>query len=193
LLCVAAVHPGKGHDLLFDALSALGDRAWTLTCVGSLDVDPDHVSALQTQVYARSWERRVIFTGPLSGRALAAAYGAADLLVLASRSESYGMVVVEALAHGLPVVATAVGGVPEALGHAPIGAQPGMLVPPEDPGALARALRAWLDDPGLRERLDRAASGRRPGLRRWEQTAEDLGGVLERVAARPLRRSGASR
>ena len=79
-LCVAAVHPGKGHDLLFDALAALGDRAWTLTCVGSLDVDPDYVSRLQTQVYARSWERRVIFTGPLSGRALGAAYGVADLL-----------------------------------------------------------------------------------------------------------------
>ncbi|HEX4685916.1 MAG TPA: glycosyltransferase family 4 protein [Nocardioides sp.] len=192
-LCVAAVHPGKGHDLLFDALSALGDRAWTLTCVGSLDVDPDHVSALQTQVYARSWERRVIFTGPLAGRSLAAAYGVADLLVLPSRTESFGMVVVEALANGLPVVATAVGGVPEALGRAPVGALPGMLVPPEDPDALAGALRAWLDDPGLRERLGRAAAGRRPTLRRWSRTAEDVASVLDRVAARPLRRSGASR
>ena len=192
-LCVAAVHPGKGHDLLFDALAALGDRAWTLTCVGSLDVDPDHVSALQTQVYARSWERRVIFAGPLAGRALGAAYGVADLLVLPSRSESYGMVVVEALAHGVPVVATAVGGVSEALGRAPIGALPGMLVPPDDPDALAGALRAWLDDPGLRERLARAAAGRRPTLRRWTETVDDLGAVLDRVASRPLRRSGASR
>jgi glycosyltransferase involved in cell wall biosynthesis len=192
-LCVAAVHPGKGHDVLFDALAALGDRAWTLTCVGSLDVDPDHVSRLQTQVYARSGERRVIFTGPLSGRALAAAYGVADLLVLPSRAESYGLVVVEALAHGLPVVATAVGGVPEALGRAPIGALPGMLVPPEDPPALAGALRAWLDDPGLRERLGRAAVGRRPTLRRWSETVDDVGAVLDRVASRPLRRSGVSR
>jgi glycosyltransferase involved in cell wall biosynthesis len=192
-LTVAAVHPGKGHDLLFEALAALGDRAWTLTCVGSLDVDPDHVSALLTQVYARSWERRVIFTGPLVGRALGAAYGVADLLVLPSRSESYGMVVVEALAHGLPVVATAVGGVPEALGRAPVGALPGMLVPPEDPAALAGALRAWLDDPGLRERLGGAAAGRRPTLRRWDQTAQDLAVVLDGVAARPLRRSGVSR
>lgn len=192
-VCVAAVHPGKGHDLLFDALAALGDRAWTLTCVGSLEVDPDHVSRLQTQVYARSWERRVVFTGPLAGRALGAAYGVADLLVLPSRSESYGMVVVEALAHGLPVVATAVGGVPEALGRAPVGALPGMLVPPEDPDALAGALRAWLDDPGLRERLGRAAAGRRPSLRRWSDTVDDLGAVLDRVASRPLPRSGVSR
>jgi glycosyltransferase involved in cell wall biosynthesis len=192
-LCVAAVHPGKGHDLLFEALAELGDRAWTLACVGSLDVDPDHVSALQTQVYARSWERRVVFTGPLAGRALRAAYGVADLLVLPSRSESYGMVVLEALAHGVPVVATAVGGVPEALGGAPVGALPGVLVPPEDAHALAGALRAWLDDPGLRERLGRAATSRRPALRRWEQTVDDLGAVLDRVGYRPLPRSGVSR
>jgi glycosyltransferase involved in cell wall biosynthesis len=192
-VCVAAVHPGKGHDLLFDALAALGDRAWTLTCVGSLEVDPAHVSRLQTQVYARSWERRVVFTGPLTGRALAAAYGVADLLVLPSRSESYGMVVVEALAHGLPVVATAVGGVPEAMGRAPVGAVPGLLVPPEEPEALAGALRAWLDDPDLRERLARAAAGRRPTLRRWADTVDDLGVVLDRVASSPLPRSGVSR
>jgi glycosyltransferase involved in cell wall biosynthesis len=192
-VCVAAMHPGKGHDVLFDALAALGDRAWTLTCVGSLDVDPDHVSRLQTQVYARSWERRVVFTGPLTGRSLGAAYDVADLLVLPSRSESYGMVVVEALSHGVPVVATAVGGVPEALGRAPVGALPGMLVPPEDPDALAAALRAWLDDPGLRDRLVRAAAGRRPTLRRWSATVDDVGAVLERVADRPLRWSGASR
>jgi glycosyltransferase involved in cell wall biosynthesis len=181
-LCVAAVHPGKGHELLLESLAALGDRAWTLTCVGSLDVDPAYVATLQTQVYARSWERRVIFTGPLGGGSLAAAYDASDLLVLPSRSESYGMVVVEALAHGLPVVASAVGGVPEALGRAPVGALPGLLVPPDDAAALSSALRAWLDDHGLRERLAHATAGRRPTLRRWTDTVTDVVAVLERVA-----------
>jgi glycosyltransferase involved in cell wall biosynthesis len=182
-LCVAAVHPGKGHELLLEALAELGDRAWTLTCVGSLDVDPPYVTALQTQVYARSWERRVTFTGPLLGGSLAAAYDMADLLVLPSRSESYGMVVVEALAHGVPVVATAVGGVPEALGRAPVGALPGMLVPPDDASALTGALRAWLDDPGLRERLAHATAGRRPTLRRWAETVSEVDAVLRRVLA----------
>jgi glycosyltransferase involved in cell wall biosynthesis len=183
-LCVAAVHPGKGHDVLLEALAALGDRAWTVTCAGSLDVDPDHVAALQRQVYARSWERRVLFTGPLAPGTLATAYETADLLVLPSRAESYGMVVTEALSHALPVVATAVGGVPEALGQAPVGALPGLLVPPDDPAALAGALRAWLDDPGLRERLGQAAARRRPTLRRWGETVADLEAVLDRVASR---------
>jgi glycosyltransferase involved in cell wall biosynthesis len=185
LLCVAAVHPGKGVDVLLEALAGLGDRAWTLTCAGSLDVAPAHVATLQTQVYARSWERRVLFTGPLSAAALATAYDTADLLVLPSRAESYGMVVAEALAHGLPVVACAVGGVPEALaGGKPVGALPGLLVPPDDPDALAAALRAWLDDPGLRTRLVGHADRRRPLLRGWDTTAAELEVVLARVASR---------
>jgi glycosyltransferase involved in cell wall biosynthesis len=184
-LCVAAVHPGKGHDVLLDALSHLGDRAWTLTCVGSLEVDPDHVAALQTQVYARSWERRVIFTGPLTGPALDAAYDASDLVVLPSRFESYGMVVAEATARGLPVVASAVGGVAEAFGGVPVGALPGLLVQPDDPAALTAALLAWLDDPALRERLGRAAEQRRASARGWDAVAADLDRVLTDVEACP--------
>jgi glycosyltransferase involved in cell wall biosynthesis len=189
LLCVAAVHPGKGHDLLLEALASLGDRAWTLTCVGSLEVDPDHASALQAQVYARSWERRVLFTGPLIGDALAVAYDGADLLVLPSRFESYGMVVTEAIAHGLPVVATSVGGVPEALGlqagPTRTDETPGLLVPPDDPPALASALCAWLDDSGLRDRLAHAAATRRPALRSWDDTVADVEAVLDAVGTRP--------
>jgi glycosyltransferase involved in cell wall biosynthesis len=184
-LCVAAVTRGKGHDVLLEALAALGDRAWTVTCVGSLDIDPAFVASLQTQVYARTWERRVLFTGPLSAAALSTSYDAADLLVLPSRSESYGMVVAEALSHGLPVVASAVGGVSEALGgREPVGAMPGLLVPPGDAPALAGALRSWLDDPGLRERLGRSAEQRRPALRSWEATISDVADVLSRVGAR---------
>ena len=110
---------------------------------------------------------RVRFTGPRTGAALDARYAAADLLVLPSRAETYGMVVTEALARGVPVVASDVGGVPEALGDEAAG----LLVPPGDPVALAAALRAWLDDAGLRERLRRAARERRAALHGWEATA----------------------
>ena len=184
LLCVATVHPGKGHDLLLEALSRLGDRPWSLLCAGSLDVDPDHVTALQAQVYARRWERRVTFAGPLTGPALRSAYERADLVVLPSRSESFGMVVTEALAHGLPVVATRVGGVPEALGRAPGGTLPGLLVTPDDPAALADGLARWMDERHLRDRLRRAAAARRPTLPGWDRTAAHLSEVLTRVDGR---------
>ena len=101
------------------------------------------------------------FTGPRTGADLAAAYAAADVLVLASRGETYGMVVTEALARGLPVIATAVGGLPEALGRGPGGDLPGLLVPPDDPAALAAALRRWLGEPDLRQRLRQSAAERR--------------------------------
>jgi glycosyltransferase involved in cell wall biosynthesis len=88
------------------------------------------------------------------------------------------MVVAEALARGLPVVASEAGGVPEAIGHGADGTRPGLLVAPEDPAALAAALRAWLSDPALRARLRRAARERRGSLSGWSTTASIVSGVL---------------
>jgi glycosyltransferase involved in cell wall biosynthesis len=193
LLCVAAVHRGKGHDLLLDALAEVADLPWTLTCAGSLEVDPMHVELLQRRVYARRWEDRVRFVGPLVGAGLDAAYAAADLVVLGSRAESYGMVLSEAVAHGLPVVATAVGGVAEAVGRAADGSVPGLLVNPDDPTALADALGAWLTDPRLREHLSQSAALRRRDLRPWAATAADLAAVLTQVDHRLHAATGSPR
>jgi glycosyltransferase involved in cell wall biosynthesis len=102
-------------------------------------------------------------------------------LVLASRAETYGMVVTEALARGLPIVATEVGGLTEALGCGADGIRPGLLVPPEDPVAFAAALRAWLGDVKLRGRLRRAAQERRRSLPGWSTTASVLASVLAEV------------
>jgi glycosyltransferase involved in cell wall biosynthesis len=166
LLCVAAVTRAKGHDVLRAALPP--DLAWQCTCVGRLDLEPELAVAGD----------RVRFTGPLAGDALDREYAAADLLVLPSRAETYGMVVTEALARGIPVVAGDVGGVSEALGDG------GLLVPPGDPAALGAALRRWLTEPALRERLRGAARARRPTLRTWSATAADVAAVLAGV--RPL-------
>ena len=117
LLCVAAVTPGKGHDVLLDALATIGGLSWHCRCVGSLDRDPAFAEALRRRVRGGGLGDRVCFAGPLTGAELDQSYGAADLLVLASRAETYGMVVTEALARGLPVIAAEVGGVPEALGR----------------------------------------------------------------------------
>ncbi len=178
LLSVAAVTPGKGHDVLLDALATLDGLPWECLCVGSLQRDPEFAESLRRRVLDGGLDGRVRFPGPQTGVDLDRSYGAADVLVLPSRAETYGMVVTEALARGLPVVAADVGGVPEALGHGADGARPGLLVPPGDPVALGDALRAWLEDAGLRRRLRRAARERRASLPRWSTTAAVVGDVL---------------
>jgi glycosyltransferase involved in cell wall biosynthesis len=183
LLCVAAVTPNKGHDLLLESLATLTDLAWHCDCVGSLVRDPGFVDGLRRRARATGIGDRVCFTGARSGADLDAAYAAADVLVLASRAETYGMVVTEALARGLPVVASAVGGVPEALGQGSDGSRPGLLVPPGDPIAFAAALRRWLADAGLRQRLRESAGQRRRTLPRWSDTSAALSGVLAEVVA----------
>jgi glycosyltransferase involved in cell wall biosynthesis len=171
LLCVAAVTPVKGHDVLLDALAVASDLAWRCTCVGSLERDPAFAHSVRRR------DERVRFTGPRTGAELDAAYAAADLLVLPSRAESYGMVVTEALARGVPVLASDVGGVSEALGGA------GLLVPPGEPAVLGAALRAWLTDAALRERLRGAARERRAELRPWSATTAEIAAVLTRAGA----------
>ena len=92
------------------------------------------------------------------------------------------MVVTEALARGLPVIAAEVGGLTEALGYGADGARPGLLVPPDDSAALAAALGRWLGDHELRARLRRAACERRESLCGWSTTASVLAGVLAEVS-----------
>jgi glycosyltransferase involved in cell wall biosynthesis len=185
LLCVAAVTPGKGHDVLLDALATAADLSWSCSCVGSLDREPAFADGVRRRARDGGLGERMRFTGPRTGPELDRAYAAADLLVLASHAETYGMVVTEALTRGVPVVAAEVGGVTEALGHGDDGTRPGMLVAPGDPAALGAALRAWLTDAELRGRLRRAAGERRASLRGWPATAEILAGVLARAASVP--------
>jgi glycosyltransferase involved in cell wall biosynthesis len=178
LLCVATVAPHKGHDVLVSALARLGDLRWECVCAGALDSDRQFASSLPTLP-------GLSFAGPLTGADLDAAFAASDLVVLPSRGETYGMVLAEALARGIPVVATEVGGVPEALGAAPDGTRPGILVPPEDSDAMASALRSWLTDPALRESLRRSAIARRPGLPGWDSAAATVASVLSTIERTP--------
>jgi glycosyltransferase involved in cell wall biosynthesis len=133
---------------------------------------------LQTRITRLGYGHRVRLAGVLTGGALSHAYTTADLLVAPSRSETYGMAVTEALAHGLPVIAAAVGGLPEALGSTADGTRPGQLVPPDDPDALAAALGDWLGDERHRHRLRAAARQRRLTLPGWEQTTQEIANAL---------------
>jgi glycosyltransferase involved in cell wall biosynthesis len=188
LLCVAAVVPHKGHDLLVDALGGIAGLPWTCTVVGPVDRDPPFVERLRRRALELGVLDRIRCTGPVGGEALRRAYRDADLLVHPSRIEAYGMVVTEALAVGLPVVAAAVGGVPEALGSTAEGL-PGLLVPPEDAGALGDALGRWVRDAELRARLRRAASRRRSTLEGWAGTTRQVATALDRALDRAPDRS----
>jgi glycosyltransferase involved in cell wall biosynthesis len=183
LLCVAAVTPGKGHELLLAALASIARLPWHCTWVGSLDREPDFVDRLRRQAVSAGIDERICLSGPRTGDELDHAYATADVLVLASHGETYGMVVTEALARGLPVLATAVGGVPAALGRTADGRRPGLLVPAGDRDALGAALRDWLCDGELRQRLRQAARERRTTLAGWSLTADQIARVLAGAAA----------
>ena len=178
LLCVAAVTFGKGHDLLVEALQTISDLSWRCVCVGALDREPAFVDELRCRVADAGLSERVSFSGPRVGADLCHSYAAADLLVLASRAETYGMVVTEALARGLPVIATDVGGVAEAMGHDAGGVRPGLLSPAGDAVAYGAALRAWMNDANLRGRLRAAARARSATLAGWADTASALADAL---------------
>lgn len=182
LLSVAAVTPGKGHADLVAALARIADLDWRCTCVGALDLDPEHVRRVRAAAESAGLGDRFELLGPLVGERLERVRAACDLVVSASRHESFGMAIAEGLARGLPVVAADVGGVPEALGCGSGGTFPGLLVPPADPAALAHALRRWLTDGDLRARLRSAAARRRSTLPTWRDTAQVVAAALEAIS-----------
>ncbi len=176
LLCVGALTPTKGQHVLLEALRRLGTAPWTCTVVGSTTVDPDFAEDL-----TRLAPAGVTITGAMDRRALANVYATGDLLVHPTLGEGFGMVVTEALARGLPIVASDTGGVPESLGSP----DAGLLVPPGDPAALTTALRRWLTDSSLRSRMREAARARRGTLTGWDRTVSEIERVLDAVARRP--------
>jgi glycosyltransferase involved in cell wall biosynthesis len=178
LLCVAALARHKGQDILIEALAGLVETEWDCVLVGPLDREPEFTDRVRASITRQGLNQRVRLAGVLTGAALHRAYADADLLVVPSRSETYGMVVTEALAHGLPVLAAAVGGLPEALGFAPDGSRPGTLVAPDDPAALTAALAQWLHGEQDRQQLRAAAFQRRSTLPRWNDTVRELEAAL---------------
>jgi glycosyltransferase involved in cell wall biosynthesis len=181
LLCVAAVTPRKGHLLLVEALAGLAAADWRLTCVGSLDRDPAAAAALRRRIDTLGLDARVRLAGTVDDAALAAAYQAADLFVLPSLFEGYGMAFAEALAHGLPVLGCRAGAVPET-----VPADAGLLVEPGSVPALSEALERLLSDAALRRRLRAGARRARSALPDWHASCRLLAELLERIDARPL-------
>jgi glycosyltransferase involved in cell wall biosynthesis len=172
LLAVGAVVPRKGYDVLIEALSRLVDLDWRLVIAGDCKRDGATARELAMIIAGKRLEARVCLAGAVNEHDLGSLYRDADVFVLASRFEGYGMAYAEAIAHGVPVIGTRTGAVPDTV---PPGA--GILLPPDDATALAAALRAMIADAGLRERCSEAA--RMAPMPTWEAAAQTFLDVLQ--------------
>lgn len=178
LLTVGTITPRKGHLLLIEALARLKSRNWRLICIGSLDRHPETTAALIEAIARHGLGEQVDLWGERPPESLSEAYRDADLFVLPSYHEGYGMAFAEALAHGLPIVATTAGAIPDT-----VPAEAGLLVPPGDVTALAEALGRLFEDGGLRDRL--AAGARRAGaaLPDWQEATRLWADAFDRLVA----------
>jgi glycosyltransferase involved in cell wall biosynthesis len=182
LLCVGSVTAAKGYDVLVEALTHVADLDWSCTCVGALELEPGFVASLTEAVVFAGLAGRLQFVGPMTRPALDHMRARTDLVIVPSRRESYGMVAAEALAAGIPVIGTDVGGHREAIGRATDGTRPGLLVPDGDASAVADALRQWLTDPEVRGRWRESAMLRRGERSGWPETARAVAAALDAVS-----------
>ena len=173
LLSVGSVVPRKAYDVLVRALATVpGD--WHLVIVGPTDRSPEALAALQTASHETGLTARVDVVGPAGPAQLDHHYATADIFVLPSLYEGYGMVLSEAMARGLPIVCTTGGAA-----AATVPDTAAIKVPPGDVEALAAALRRVLDDAALRRRMSDAAWAAAQNLPRWEDTARIVAGVIK--------------
>lgn len=177
LLSVATLNPGKGHAALLRALAATGARNWHLTCAGSHTHSPDTVAGVRALIASLDLAAHVTLAGNLDDAGLAAAYADADVFVLATQRETYGMAVSSALAWRLPVVSTRTGAIPGLVGEAA-----GIVVPVGDERALAHALHRVLTDAGLRARWADGAQRAAERLPSWHDQATAFARVLDTLA-----------
>ena len=177
LLAVGSIIPRKGYDVLVAALARLADLPWRLVVAGDRDRDSSTASALDADIARLRLDGRITILGAVSPEQLSVHYASADLFVLPSRFEGFGMAYTEAIAHGLPVVGTTAGAIPEAV---PKGA--GVLVPPDDVDALAAALRRLMERPAEREQLAQAARSAAARLGTWPEAGRQFMQALDGIA-----------
>jgi glycosyltransferase involved in cell wall biosynthesis len=174
LLAVGTVTPRKAYDVLIDGLARIADLDWHCTIAGSLDRAPETVAAVRRQIDTHALTGRIELIGEVADPT--PLYEAADIFVLPSRYEGYGMAIAEALAYGVPVVATRVGAIPEVV---PEGA--GILVPVDDPAALADGLRRLIEAPSVRRQFADGAILAATGFATLPETAERIASALDAV------------
>lgn len=187
LLCVGALAEKKGHVHLLDALAQLRERREVLLYVVG---DGELRGTLEARARALGLEGTVRFHGELPKERVAELMREADLFVLPSLHETFGCVLIEALASGLPAVAARVGGVPEVLEP-----EAGTLVAPGDAAALAEAIHTTLQrdfEPAALARVAEQHYGYEAFERRWTELYTELESRRGRISSAIRRRRAAS-
>lgn len=173
LLLVGRLEPQKGIDVLLRALSLMNQYQITLRIVGYGPYEAEYQALARTL----GLSERVEFTGFVAPEAMPEVYCAADLFVLPSRGESFGLVLAEAMAANLPVVASRTGAIPEVIEDG----QTGILVPPDDPSALAQALDSILTDPSRSRAMGMTGRARVEAKFTWPRIADRVAELYEQV------------
>lgn len=176
LLAVGSVVPRKGYHVLIEALAGLGDSDWHLAIAGAKDRNPATTLALEQLVGDRGLQKRVTFLGPVDAAQLEQLYAAADLFVMPSLFEGYGMALAEAMARGLPVVCTTGGAAAETVPD-----DAGLKVPPGDVAALHTALARAINDDQLRGQIARASWTAGQQLPSWDTTAQIIAADVKAI------------
>jgi glycosyltransferase involved in cell wall biosynthesis len=174
LLAVGSVVPRKGYDVLIEALAPLAGLPWRLAIAGDCTRDQAAAAQLDADIASHTLAGRVDVLGALPAERIAELYTGSDLFVLASRFEGYGMAFAEALAHGLPVVGTTAGAIPDT-----VPPDAGVLVEPNDVKALTRTLRMLIGNPKERQWFASGARAAGEALPTWEDSAGLIAGAIE--------------
>ncbi|MDQ2831894.1 MAG: glycosyltransferase family 4 protein, partial [Chloroflexota bacterium] len=189
VLCVGRLGEHKGQAWLLDIYTRARlqvDRRVRLVLVGADEGDAGGYDALARRIKAHGLEGEVMLTGEVDDVELARLYGVADLFVLFSRYEAFGLVYVEAMAHGVPVLTHDVGAVAEVLSSGAV------IVPRYDAAAAVRALGRLIGDDAARRRLGAAARSMVEKAYSWDAVATRYRRVYKEAIDERRRATGAT-
>jgi glycosyltransferase involved in cell wall biosynthesis len=169
LLCIANYSAVKAQDILVRGLSMLTAWNWTMHLFGDMEREPGYTTAIRLLIQQLKMENRIFMHGIAGRHEISRIYLNADLFVMPSLFESYGMALTESLAHGIPVVTTTAGNIPDTI---PAGM--GLLTEPANAGQLAEAIRSLFDEPSKYFALCSAASQYYRQARSWDQAVAEF-------------------
>jgi glycosyltransferase involved in cell wall biosynthesis len=174
---VGSLSPRKGYGILIDALDEVRDLPWRATIAGSLDRSPETIALVRRKISEYGFKERVQLAGQLDEATLSPLYSSADVFALASLYEGYGMAFAEAIAHGLPVVASGEGAVSDTVPRSA-----GFVCAAGDEAAFAEALRSLLSNAALRREKAEGAWRHGQTLPAWTRSADTIAQVIERAS-----------